>query len=106
MYHWLELHHVSIPKPLTGKGTRITMIGVEKHGNHAEKSRLLCPQRGRETRTLLSFSQSAIWRRAVWFSVGTAGVDYRWGPEIAFSDSPRPPRCQLAAWTRDAPGKR
>lgn len=39
MYHWLELH-LSIPKTIPCKGNRITMIALEKHWSHAERSRL------------------------------------------------------------------
>jgi hypothetical protein len=40
MYHQLELSYMSVPKPGTSKGNRITVIGMEKHWDPAEKTRL------------------------------------------------------------------
>lgn len=64
VYHWLELPPMSTPKPITTNGSGSTMIGLEKHWDHAEKSRPFSKwDSAKERRSLLSFWQSPTWRR-------------------------------------------
>ena len=93
MYHWLELHP-SIPKTVLCKGNRITMIALEKHWGHAERSRLSSKwssAKTKQTKKKPSVFLAECSRedgqlvKGQWvFCRHPTGIYYRWAPEIVF----------------------
>lgn len=77
--------------PSLTEGLELPQLAWKSTGNMQRRADYCVPKGAEKLGPVCLFRRAPCGGGAVWFSVGTAGVDYRWAPEIAFSDSPHPP---------------